>query len=526
MTAWFKEIPKQLWWLLLISFAVRAMLAGWIELGNDEVYYWTYALFPDWSHFDHPPMVGWMIQLFSLNLLFDNELFLRMSSLIFFSINTLIVYKIGVLLKDSRTGFYAALLYNASIYAFVITGIFILPDTPQNLFWLLAIWSFLNAFSESNPKAHKHMLLAGVFTGLAMLSKYTSVFLWLGIGLYVFVYQRKWLKSWSLYTAVFISILLLVPVIFWNINNDFISFSFQSERVSFLNSPIRPDLFFTEIAGQLLYNNPINVIITFIGLFSVVKGRSNFRSENYRLLIFVSIPLIIIFLFFAMFRATLPHWTSPAYISLLFFGALWLSEKQQSAAFKIPKAIQSALVLLVLIIVVGSFQIKFAFIPVKDNQPFHQTGKNDVTLDMFGWRGMDKKFNKATKQYIESGQMPENAALIGNNWFPLAHTDYYIGRPLGMKVLGLGSPQNLHKYMWINHERGGFQLGADYWYITNSRDYKSPESIYSEYFERIIAADTITVNRGNTPAKRYFVFMLKGLKQIPEDYLLLNRDTR
>ena len=64
--------------LLLISTAIRMVVGDSIQLGNDEVYYWTYAKFPDWSHFDHPPMVGLFEQLFTLNLFFESELALRL----------------------------------------------------------------------------------------------------------------------------------------------------------------------------------------------------------------------------------------------------------------------------------------------------------------------------------------------------------------------------------------------------------------------------------------------------------------
>ena len=125
-----RKIHRILFWLLAISTLVRGLAAAFIEFGNDEVYYWTFALYPDWSHYDHPPMVGWMIQLFSLNLLFDSEFFIRLASVVFMTANTFIIYRIGKDLKDARTGLYAALLFTASIYAFVITGIFIMPDTP------------------------------------------------------------------------------------------------------------------------------------------------------------------------------------------------------------------------------------------------------------------------------------------------------------------------------------------------------------------------------------------------------------
>lgn len=517
---WMKSLPKPLLWVLFVSFAIRALLAAWIELGNDEVYYWTYALYPDWSHFDHPPMVGWMIQLFSLNLLFDSELFLRMSSVVLMTVNTLLIFEIGSMLKNSRTGFYAALLYNASVYAFVITGIFILPDTPQNFFWLLAILQFIKAFSSTNTSdQNRQMLLAGFFTGLAMLSKYTSVFLWFGVGIYVLIYRRNWLKSWSLYASILLSIILLLPLFIWNLQNDFISLSFQSERISLVNSPLRLDLFFTEIAGQLLYNNPINVVLTVIGLIGFAKSKFSFRIVEYNLLLFISLPLILIFLFFALFRATLPHWTSPAYVSLIFFAAAWLDEQKKAKNFRIPIVVKMAMLLLFIVFLLGALQIKYAIIPVKDQQYFHQLGKNDVTLDMFGWRGMDKHFGELVEKHENSGEMPKQAGIIGDHWFPLAHIDYYIARPLAMKVFGLGKPQNLHKYMWINRERGNFQMGADYWYITNSRDYQSPDSIYSEYFKQIVPADTITISRRGIPAKRYFVFLLKDMKQMPDDPL-------
>jgi len=46
---------------------LHLLIACFTELGNDEVYYYTYALQPDWNHFDHPPMVGLLIRLTTIN---------------------------------------------------------------------------------------------------------------------------------------------------------------------------------------------------------------------------------------------------------------------------------------------------------------------------------------------------------------------------------------------------------------------------------------------------------------------------
>ena len=97
--------------LIVVSTVIRAILASILEFGNDEVYYWTYALYPDWSHFDHPPMVGWAIRFFSFNLTFNSEFFLRLGPIILGAFNTYMIFKIGKLLKDDLAGWYAALLF-------------------------------------------------------------------------------------------------------------------------------------------------------------------------------------------------------------------------------------------------------------------------------------------------------------------------------------------------------------------------------------------------------------------------------
>ncbi|MBM3434738.1 MAG: glycosyltransferase family 39 protein, partial [Bacteroidetes bacterium] len=181
------KIRKAMAFLITASALIRMFLSYSLELGNDEVYYRTYALYPDLSHFDHPPMVGFIIQLFSFNLLFDSELFLRLGSVIFGSLNCWLFYLIGKQIKDSLTGFYAALLYSTSIYGFIITGVFILPDTPQMLFWLLSVFFAIKAIRRTSidSDARKYILLTGVFAGLGMLSKYTTIFIWTGIIAYV-----------------------------------------------------------------------------------------------------------------------------------------------------------------------------------------------------------------------------------------------------------------------------------------------------------------------------------------------------
>ena len=509
-------INKYLILLLSVSALLRGVLASIIEFGNDEVYYWTYALYPDWSHFDHPPMVGLMMQLFSCNLFFTSEFFLRLSSVIFMTINTYLVFLIGKQVKNEQTGFYAALLYTASIYAFVITGIFILPDTPLSIFTFLAVLQFIRYFQNEK---NKHLILAGLFSGLAMLSKYSGVFIWLGVGLYIIFYSRKEFKNPFLYLSALISAVCMIPVLMWNINNEFISFTFHGNRVGFFGE-FYPEYFLAELLGELAYNNPVNYVLTIIALVALVKGNKFISDMPKRLILCLTLPLIILFWFFSLTRQILPHWTSPSFVLLLIFVAAQLSDKYQikDNYLIIPKSIIASLSVLLFVLILGVTEIKTGFIPLnfsERSKTIQRYGEGDFTLDMYGWRKIKPEFQEIREEAVSKGEMKESDGMVALKWYPLANLDYYVAYPLGIDMYGFRNPGEIHKYAWINKERGDLKLGEDYWFLTESFDYYEPNKYLKPYFKEIIPTDTITIERCGKPAKYVFVYMLKDLKKMP-----------
>ena len=510
------KIDKYIAWLLIISALVRGFLAAFIEFGNDEVYYWTYAMYPDWSHFDHPGMVGWVMQIFSLNLLFTSEFALRLSSIIFMTIDTYIIYKLGCLVKNKLAGFYAALLYTASLYCFVITGVFIMPDTPLMMFTLLAIYCFLLSFRGEAEESAKHYLLAGLFTGLALLSKYSAIFIWVGVGLYILIFDRKQLKNKYLYLSALISVVCMLPVLIWNLQNDFISFTFHGDRVSFFGK-LQPLDFIAEIAGELGYNNPINYVLIIIALVAFFKGRKYLDETSGRLLLCFALPFVGLFWFFSLTRPILPHWSAPAFSLLLLFPASYLADKQSVVEnkIKIPNPIIASMSLLVVVLFLGVLEIKTGIVPLRFGERANSVqyyGEGDFTTTIYGWRSIKDDFQKIREDKISEGQMKESDGMIGLQWFPMANFDYYVAYPLNINMFGLRDIDKIHKYAWINEYRGGLQKGADYWFLNESSDYYDPECYLGNKFDEIVPCDTIVVDRCGKPAEYVFVYMCKGLK--------------
>src|SRR6185295_15799447 len=135
----FYIVPKRLVYLILISSIIRIFLASVLELSNDEVYYYLYALDLQPNYFDHPPGVGVLIRIFTLNLNLNHELFVRLGAIVCAAFATGLAYRLGTLLKNERTGRFATVLYTTGIYTSIIAGTFIIPDSPQVVLWLAAL---------------------------------------------------------------------------------------------------------------------------------------------------------------------------------------------------------------------------------------------------------------------------------------------------------------------------------------------------------------------------------------------------
>lgn len=489
---------------------VRAVLAAGFNLGNDEAYYYTYALYPALSHFDHPPMVGWVIQLFSANLYWSSEFFIRLAAVVAGTLNTWLMFQIGKQLRDELTGWYAALLYTASVYGFIMAGVFILPDAPQSVFWLSATLLLLKAFdAKYESSAGSRFMLASVFIGLGMLSKYTTAYLWVAMLLFVISYRRQWLGKVWFYLGHFIMAVLLLPVLIWNWQNQFVSFLFHSGRVQ-PGGGFTLNYFLTELLGEALYTNPVNLVLIGIALAALIKTRRTEIKPEIRFLLFAALPLVFTFLLVSVWRTTLPHWNAPGYLTLLPVVALWIRNSQQKL---FPAAIKASLAVMIVVLTVSVIQILTGFIPVAKLTGKAETDPSgDFSLEIYGWSQLGTEFNRLAAGYESRGLMPAAAPIVSYRWFPAANYEYYVTRGTSRVVMATGDTAAIHKYIWINQLHGGFRLNTDAWYITSSRDFVSPRALPNLYYEKVLPPDTIAVTRMGKQVYAFYLYRMKNLQ--------------
>jgi 4-amino-4-deoxy-L-arabinose transferase-like glycosyltransferase len=501
---------RKIWYLIIIATAIRLLISGIMELSNDEVYYWTYALFPDLSHFGHPPMVGIVIYLSTFGLHLDNELFVRLGSVMMSAFNTFMAYKIGVKLRNEQTGYFAALLYSASIYASILAGTFIIPDSPQLFFWMLAIWFYLNVFSDDlpNKKVWSFMILGGLSAALAILSKYHSVFILSGVGLYVLIFDQKWLKHPAFYLSVLIAIGGAVPILIWNIQNEFISFTFHGDRVT-PALRLRPDYFFREIGGQVAYNNPVNFFLIVMSFVGIIKGRKILEKKILWFFILTGLPLILVFTGFSLFRETLPHWSGPGYLPLIFVAATYLNARYQDKTAKFqwsgtPKGLQTSIYLILFLLIVAVWLINFSPLKLGKTSPVEKYGEYDFTQDMYGWEQLGQQVDSI----VYRNELPQQD-FIGQKWFPGAHVHYYVAKRQNAKMYMIGDLKSIHKYAWINADAGEPQKGKSYYHLAVSNYYRDPIQHFTPYFRSVEVIDTLEVYRAGKLMRYGFLMNCK-----------------
>lgn len=505
---------KKIFVFIGILSIIKLFLAFWLELGNDEAYYWFYSQYLQWNYFDHPPAVGWLIRLSTFNLLLDNEFFTRLGAIVSAAITTWILFLSGKKLMNEYTGFLASLIYTATLYGTIVAGTFILPDSPQLVFWSFALYLLIQITDNTtiDNRKRKQVFWFGAVAGLAMLCKIHAIFLWSGFLLYILFYNRKWLKQPVLYLSGIVTLLIFFPVIKWNIDNHFITYLYHSERVNVSGASFDIDSFLSFAGGQIFYFNP--VIFIFIVIATVAALKNKFRINPYQksILLFCSLPLIIIAFIISLFRNVLPHWTGPAYISLILLTALYFNKRHTEAVKPnkpTPLLLKMALGLSLFIITAGILLINFypGTFGKKDSLLL---GEGDFTLDMYGWKNLKPAVEKIIQRNEQTGLMKKDAVIISNKWFPASHIDYYIALPLKKDLIAIGDTTDIHQYAWINKQRKKLSPGDDAYCIVPSENYMDVHTSFNHLFSSIPAADTILQKRSGKVCRQLYVYRLKN----------------
>src|SRR4051812_37789644 len=173
--------------------AMRLIYAGVLELRTDEAYYWTWSKESVLSFLDHPPMIAWFIR-FGTAIFGDTNLGVRFSGILAMLVTQLLLADIvRRVTGNTRAIVIAVLMPEAAVYYGLLMAK-VAPDVALIPFAVAMIWALIRLKDSGDGR---WWLLAGVFAGLALLSKFTAVLLLPAVAAFMLVprWRFRWLRS-------------------------------------------------------------------------------------------------------------------------------------------------------------------------------------------------------------------------------------------------------------------------------------------------------------------------------------------
>jgi len=216
--------------LIAVLTTLRVIYASLLDLRTDEAYYWTWSKENVLCFLDHPPMIAWFIR-FGTAIFGDTNLGVRFAGILAMLITQLLLADIvRRVTHDVRAIVLAVLMPEAALYYGLLMAK-VSPDVALIPFAVAMVWALIRVNESSDGR---WWLAAGVFAGLALLSKFTAVMLIPAVLAFMLVpnWRRRWLLSPYPWLAAAFALLLFLPVLIWNAQHDWASFRFQLVRAT------------------------------------------------------------------------------------------------------------------------------------------------------------------------------------------------------------------------------------------------------------------------------------------------------
>lgn len=335
---------------------------------------------------EKPPLFFWM-QVISMKLFGMNEFAARFPNAIAGILTLQVFYSIGKRHHDRSFGVIWALLYIGSFlpHLYFKSGII---DPWFNLFIFLSIY-FLYLVIEGKPYGKfKYAIAAGVFTGLAILTKGPVGFL-----LFLLTFLTWWV--WNRFKkpapirviGVYAGVALAVTFLWFGVETLKNGPWFLVEFITY-----QADLFLNPVAGhkQPIYYHFLVVLLGCfpLSVFALPAFRRRFQGDHDKLSLWMKFSFWVVMILFSIVTTKIVHYSSMAYLPLSYLAA-WVVYERITSRNPLPKwqkiwvLVQGGIIAFALFAIPLLIQVRAHWIHfVKD--PF-VLGNLAATTDGFGF---------------------------------------------------------------------------------------------------------------------------------------------
>ncbi|MGK7882565.1 MAG: ArnT family glycosyltransferase [Crocosphaera sp.] len=515
--------------ILLIGLLFRSLISFWLLPGYDEGYYYLYTKHLDWSFFDHPIFValttGFGVWLTGVTSPFT----LRIGTLILYTGSLYLLYLTSAKLFTKQAAKITLILASIIPIFQLAFGIITLPDSPLIFFWSAALYCATDEFFTKRNETYLpsyRLSILGILIGLACLSKYHGFvlgFCLLGFCLSSKYHRRALFSPWTS-LGLFLFIITLFPLLFWNYQHDWISLRFQlfDRFLPVHNAPkttynifnaltvllVNVGLLFPTIGFPLWWGMGKDLVLDSYQLLSQQKNIKNFNNEKL-FIYWISLPLTLGLIILGGKEQILVTWSMPGYWGMILllglFGERWLNYSKiwvKRWLFGTAIAINTILLLLLLHLNTGIFFQSHHYDFLKG----FLTPEADPTTELIDVKQLREK--------VKQSPLLLNHLKQANFLFTNA---YYLA---GLIDLAL-EPLHDIPVTCFSYDRRGFDfwpdtdqwLGKNALYITLKRFHEIPEltNEFREFFTEIKEIGKIEIKRGGVVVNVFYFYEANNL---------------
>ena len=285
-----------------------------LSLFTEEAQYWLWSKNLDWNYYSKPLMIA-LYNKASTFLLGDTEVAVRFNALLFTSAAVWLVFELSLyMFKKALYAFLAAAMLIVMPF-FHLASLFHTTDSSLVFFWALGNYLIWRAIKEQKTSL---WLWAGVATAFGILSKNVMVLIVLIVFLYLLIDQPKFLLKKDFYLFVLVSSLSFLPILIWNINNDFVTF----RHVGTLGGVAGGSGGFDWAAAPKYMGEYVGGQLAAISLFFLpflILGIKRWKKYRESELLFIYLPVVLIWVLFlgvSVVKRVEINWPAFAYVPL------------------------------------------------------------------------------------------------------------------------------------------------------------------------------------------------------------------
>jgi len=372
----------------MMSHPFKPMLVANPVLPTDETDYIACHI---WLH--KQPLFLWLMSI-SLRIFGINEMGVRLPSVLLSALITPMIYRIGKLLVNEKTGYYSAFVFVLSSYMLEVASGYIASDHNDAMFIFFVTASFWAWFEYNSSGKKRWIYIIGVFSGMAVLVKWlTGLLVYFGWMLSILLIKEKRKSITSYKNIVLSGIISAVVFIPWQVyilikfkQQALIVFSTYSEHITkVLENHGGPPSFHIDLIGE-----QYGWIVPFIlglALYMLFKKIGNNKAVKIVMISWLVVP----YLFFAIALTKMPLMTLICCPIIFISLGYLLYEMMEFIALKM-KPIVASIIMAAMFIVIGFFNLNISRIEAK-----HTTLSNDFIRD----RQVANRFKKLSPQLAE-----------------------------------------------------------------------------------------------------------------------------